>query len=86
MKRKLAGLVLTVVFAGALTGSAIAGAYCPPKPPPPEDGQCNSGRGNGPEGNPNSATFIPPSTGSSGTAPTDDCDPGQSGAVNSGGD
>jgi hypothetical protein len=82
MKRKLASLALVLVFAGSVTGSALAGGSCPP----PENAKCNSGRGNGPENNPSSTTYIVPSTDSSGTAPSDDCDPGQSGGVNSGGD
>ena len=46
--------------------------------------KCNSGRGNGSEGN--SSQLIQPGTGSRGTSPTVDCDPGNSGAKNSGGD
>ena len=48
---------------------------------------CNSGRGNGPEGNDNSSTYInPPGGGGPGAYPTDDCDPGNSGGKNRGGD
>lgn len=48
--------------------------------------KCNSGRGNEFEQVPSSGTYIPPSTGSSGADPTEDCDPGNSGSHNSGGD
>lgn len=49
---------------------------------------CNSGRGNGPEGNDNSSTYINPHAGGRGPGPypTDDCDPGNSGGKNRGGD
>lgn len=46
--------------------------------------KCNSGRGNKSEGN--SSQLIKPSTGSKGTSPTVDCDPGNSGSKNKGGD
>ena len=46
--------------------------------------KCNSGRGNGSEGD--SSQLIQPGTGSRGTSPTTDCDPGNSGSKNSGGD
>ena len=55
----------------------------PPKPPPVKK-KCNSGRGNGSEGN--SSQLIIPGTGSAGQFPTLDCDPGNSGAKNRGGD
>jgi hypothetical protein len=55
--------------------------------------KCNSGRGNLSEtssgnGQTDSSTLINPHTGGTGpgSSPTDDCDPGNSGAVNSGGD
>jgi hypothetical protein len=82
MRRKLLLGFLAVVSAGVVAGSSLAHEI----PPPPEDVNCNSGRGNGPEVNLDSLTYIVPSTGSAGTAPTDDCDPGMSGAVNAGGD
>ena len=54
---------------------------------------CNSGRGNLSETDTgthqtNSSTLINPHTGGTGpgTAPTDDCDPGNSGPHNAGGD
>jgi len=46
--------------------------------------RCNSGRGNGSEGS--SSQLITPGTGSRGTSPTLDCDPGNSGSHNHGGD
>jgi hypothetical protein len=83
MKRKVAALALSVVFAGALAGSAFAEENGPP--PPPEELNCNSGRGNGSEGNP-SQLLVPGTDTGSGIAPTVDCDPGNSGGQNSGGD
>lgn len=46
--------------------------------------KCNSGRGNGSEGD--SSQLIKPGTGSKGTSPTKDCDPGNSGGKDKGGD
>ena len=51
---------------------------------PSDRPKCNSGRGNSSEGN--SSQLIKPSTGSRGTSPTVDCDPGNSGGQNKGGD
>jgi hypothetical protein len=77
--RKLGALA---AVGAALTLSAPAFAH------PPNggngNGNCNSGRGNGSEGD--SSQLIEPSTGSSGIAPTVDCDPGNSGDKNRGGD
>ena len=77
--RKLASL-FAVVIAMAVVGPAYAGEVCDPP------GKCNSGRGNLSEGNPNQ--LINPHIG--GTGPgivgTVDCDPGNSGGVNRGGD
>jgi hypothetical protein len=83
MRRKLVSLATGLVIASFFTGSAFAGGYCP-TPPPPENGPCNSGRGNGSEGN--SSQLIVPGTGSVGIFPSVDCDPGASGGVNRGGD
>jgi hypothetical protein len=68
-------LALVLVAAALYAASALAWEQGP---------GCNSGRGNGSEGS--SSQLITPSTGSVGTAPTVDCDPGNSGAVNHGGD
>ena len=73
------------VVAGAFVGLTlgVAGTAFPHEGPP-NGGKCNSGRGNGSEGD--SSQLIEPSTGSSGIAPTVDCDPGNSGDQNRGGD
>jgi hypothetical protein len=83
MRRRLVALSAAVLLGAGIPGTAVAGGYCPPKPPP-EELKCNSGRGNGSEGNP--AQLIVPGTGSAGIYPTVDCDPGNSGAKNRGGD
>lgn len=82
-RRSLVILVAVGLAAGVPATAAAGDYYCPPKPPPVKK-KCNSGRGNGSEGNP--AQLIIPSTGSKGAAPTVDCDPGSSGGVNRGGD
>jgi hypothetical protein len=72
-------LALTFVLAAVVTASALAWV-CP-------GGKvgCNSGRGNGSEGS--SAQLLTPGTDTGpGTYPTVDCDPGNSGNVNRGGD
>jgi hypothetical protein len=81
MRRSLAALLALGLSVAAPT-SALAWSKCPPKPPPKQG--CNSGRGNGSEGN--SSQLITPGTGSAGIFPTVDCDPGNSGAKNRGGD
>jgi hypothetical protein len=50
-KRSFAAGTVAVMaaLALALPVGALAGGYCPPKPPPPENGKCNSGNGNGSE-------------------------------------
>jgi hypothetical protein len=50
--------------------------------------QCNAGRGNGPEPGGSSSSFVDPRDGGRGPGPfpTGDCDPGNSGPVNRGGD
>jgi hypothetical protein len=80
--RSLAVLAAFALCAAA-PASALAGGKCPP-PPPPAKKKCNSGRGNGSEGN--SSQLIIPGTGSAGIFPTVDCDPGNSGGQNRGGD
>jgi hypothetical protein len=83
-KRRSLVLLLALGLSAGVPATALAGGnYCPPKPPPVKK-KCNSGRGNGSEGNP--AQLIIPSTGSAGIFPTVDCDPGNSGAKNRGGD
>jgi hypothetical protein len=82
MRRRSLALVVALGLGAGIPGTALAGYYCPPKPPP--DQNCNSGRGNGSEGD--SSQLIVPGTGSAGTFPTVDCDPGNSGAKNRGGD
>ena len=78
---RVAGLALGLA-AGAPT-AALAGSYCPPKPEPIK--KCNSGRGNGSEGN--STQLLTPGTDTGpGIVPTVDCDPGNSGGQNRGGD
>lgn len=49
---------------------------------------CNAGRGNGPEPGPGSSTWIDPHSGGRGpgSSPSGDCDPGNSGGHNAGGD
>lgn len=60
-------------------------AGCPGGSGDGDGGQkCNSGRGNGSEGD--NSQLIQPGTGSTGTSPTKDCDPGNSGSHNAGGD
>jgi hypothetical protein len=69
-------LALALTLAAVMTASALAWVNEP---------GCNSGRGNGSEGS--SAQLLVPGTDTGpGTSPTVDCDPGSSGAVNSGGD
>jgi hypothetical protein len=83
----VAGLMALGLALGGSGAAQACGDSCEPPPPPPEEKvHCNSGRGNGPEENPNSSTYIVPGTGSAGSFPTDDCDPGNSGAKNRGGD
>jgi hypothetical protein len=81
MKRRRSLVVLVAL--GLSAGAAPAAALAWGNPPPPPQ-HCNSGRGNGSEGNP--AQLIIPGTGSAGIFPTVDCDPGNSGPVNRGGD
>jgi hypothetical protein len=81
-RRSLVALLAAGLLAAA-PASAFAWTKCPP-PPPPVKKKCNSGRGNGSEGN--SSQLIIPGTGSAGIFPTVDCDPGNSGAKNRGGD
>jgi hypothetical protein len=83
MRRRSLVLLVALGLGAAVPATAVAGDYCPPKPPPVKK-KCNSGRGNGSEGN--SMNLITPGTGSAGTFPTLDCDPGNSGAKNRGGD
>ena len=83
MKRRSLVLLVALGLGAGVPATAVAGDHCPPKPPPVKK-KCNSGRGNGSEGN--STNLITPGTGSAGTFPTLDCDPGNSGAKNRGGD
>jgi hypothetical protein len=49
IRRKLTTATVGAVLGiGVLAGPAVAGHYCPPKPPP-EKSKCNSGNGNGSE-------------------------------------
>jgi hypothetical protein len=76
---------LVVVAAAAAVGSLAASSSA--HPTPAEDQyKCNSGRGNGSEGDP--SQLVDPHAGETGPgiAPTVDCDPGNSGNVNRGGD
>ena len=68
-----------------VVGVTAAPAFATGEEPPP-DLKCNSGRGNLSEGS--SAQLINPHTGGSGPGvfATVDCDPGNSGAKNRGGD
>jgi predicted ABC-type sugar transport system permease subunit len=70
--RLAAFVALVFAVAAVFTASALA------------TGKCNSGRGNLSEGNP--SQLILPGTGAAGIFPTVDCDPGNSGDVNRGGD
>jgi hypothetical protein len=83
MRRRSVVLLVALGLGAGVPATALADGYCPPKPPPVKK-KCNSGRGNGSEGN--SSQLIVPGTGSAGTFPTVDCDPGNSGAKNRGGD
>ncbi len=73
--RLTAFVALALAVAAVFTASALATG---------DVGKCNSGRGNGSEGDP--SQLISPGTGSVGISPTVDCDPGNSGDVNKGGD
>jgi hypothetical protein len=67
LSRRVGALAASAVMAlGVVVPAvAVAGDYCPPKPPPPETVHCNAGRGNGSEGcDPgNSSTSADGSTG-----------------------
>lgn len=79
-KRGLMALLATMVM---LVGAAPAFAGGEPAPDP---GKCNSGRGNSSETN--TALLVDPHAGETGpgVVGTVDCDPGNSGSHNSGGD
>jgi hypothetical protein len=64
LSRRVGALAASAVMAlgVAVPAVAVAGDYCPPKPPP-EKQKCNAGRGNGSEGR---------DPGSSSTSPTGD--------------
>jgi hypothetical protein len=84
MRRRSLVLLVALGLGAGVPATAVAGSYCPPKPPPVKK-KCNSGRGNGSEGN--STNLIIPGIGTGpGVVGTLDCDPGNSGAVNRGGD
>jgi hypothetical protein len=96
-RRRLAsvvrGLVLATVACVLAVGAlAATHAIAKPSAKAPSSAQdqygnkCNSGRGNGSEGS--NAQLVDPHAGGSGpgVVPTVDCDPGNSGGVNRGGD
>jgi hypothetical protein len=96
LRRKSQRAVLLVVLAlcgflsvGVFAGVGFAGGSTSTEPPPtttvPEDQKCNSGRGNGSEGD-DSQLLTPGVDTGPGVAPTVDCDPGNSGGQNRGGD
>jgi hypothetical protein len=68
LSRRVGALAASAVMALGVVvpAAAVAGDYCPPKPPPPDvTVHCNAGRGNGSEGcDPgNSSTSADGSTG-----------------------
>jgi hypothetical protein len=77
--------VLAIAAAAATVALAKPGNATTPTSAEDQYG-CNSGRGNGSEGN--SSQLIDPHAGQTGPGviPTVDCDPGNSGGVNRGGD
>jgi hypothetical protein len=87
------GLAATAVKTVVSTVSGGGGVSVVNQSPANDQYKCNSGRGNlsetesGPRST-DSDTLINPHTGGTGpgSSPTDDCDPGNSGAHNSGGD
>jgi hypothetical protein len=94
LRRKSQRAVLLVVLAvcgflsaGVFAGVGMAWDTTSTEPPPTttEEQKCNSGRGNGSEGDA-SQLLVPGVDTGPGVAPTVDCDPGNSGDKNRGGD
>jgi hypothetical protein len=87
------GKAATAVKSVVNTVSGGGGVTVIHRSPAHDQYHCNSGRGNLSEtdsgtGQTDSSTLVNPHTGGTGpgTSPTDDCDPGNSGAHNRGGD
>lgn len=83
--RRPVALMAIMLVAAVMAAPAYAGGWCHEPPPPPEGQKCNSGRGNGSEGDASQLLTPGVDTGP-GVTPTVDCDPGNSGGVNRGGD
>jgi len=79
-------LLASVLVSGLIAGTAVP-AFAGDPPDPPKNEKCNSGRGNLNEVG-GTGTLLNPHIGEQGSGdnPTDDCDPGNSGDHNAGGD
>lgn len=85
MQRRRVNTLLAVFGTAALLAAPAGFAWGGGGGGGEEPQKCNSGRGNGSEGDA-SQLLVPGTDTGPGMFPTVDCDPGNSGAVNRGGD